>query len=645
MSGIPNSWSIAALSEITIDCAQRVPGPSDQFFYVDIASIDRLTKRIVNPQHMSGAQAPSRARKVIRAEDILVSMTRPNLNAVAMVPPELNDQIASTGLDVIRVIMVAPKWVFYSVRTKSFVEYVSGLVQGALYPAVRSKDVRAYVTPIAPLAEQKRITDKLDTLIARVDACRERMDRVPAIVRRFKQSVLAAATSGELTKTWREENACKATLWRSCQLRDLALLITKGASPKWQGFPYVEAGTDGVLFVTSENIRDLHTDLTKPKYVDASINIAQRRSILKKGDLLTNIVGGSIGRSAIFESDERANINQAVCLIRLKDDVERRFILYALSSPSVVAYMHGEKVDVARANLSLEDIGNITVVLPSTVEQKEIVRRVDSLFAIADQLLRRFGAIKTFTDRIYLATLSKAFRGELVPQNSSDEPASVLLARIKAAHAAASRVTRRRQRTAPKAQAELPKSASTPTSKRASSPQTPHARPRRPPAPEPDPEDTAAIDRRPLEDYTTDEMMSHFRAASRASGEMTEEGLFHLVLARLGFERLGAKVTPILKGHLKAAIGRGIIERDGFFVRGKTPTIKHYERSTLVDALTSVMRKNHPYEREEVIQALAVHLGYSSVSDVMRDTMKSVFNSAIRQGVLIREGSTIRRTD
>ena len=126
---------------------------------------------------------------------------------------------------------------------------------------------------------------------------------------------------------------------------------------------------------------------------------------------------------------------------------------------------------------------------------------------------------------------------------------------------------------------------------------------------------------------------------------MTEDSLFHLVLARLGFERLGPKVTPTLKGHLKAAVGRRIIERDGFFLRCKTPSIRDYERPILIDALTSVMRKNQPYEREDVIQALAVHLGYSAVTDAMRETMKTIFNSAIRQGALSRDGSTITRGD
>jgi type I restriction enzyme S subunit len=85
-------------------------------------------------------------------------MTRPNLNAVALVPKELDGQIASTGFDVLRPVAgVDPRWIGYLVRTEAFVQAMSDLVQGALYPAVRSKDVRAHVVPLAPQAEQTRI--------------------------------------------------------------------------------------------------------------------------------------------------------------------------------------------------------------------------------------------------------------------------------------------------------------------------------------------------------------------------------------------------------------------------------------------------------------------------------------------------------
>ena len=274
---------------------------------------------------------------------------------------------------------------------------------------------------------------KLEKLLEKVEASRTRLEKIPVLLKRFRQSVLAAACSGRLTADWRKEDATgndPSKSWSIIPLADLSTLITKGASPKWQGVEYTD---QGVLFVTSENIgigKMLLED--KKKYVEPKINDIQPRSILKIGDLLTNIVGASIGRSAIFESPELANINQAVSLIRLRKNVLGKYILYVLNSPSLVDHMHAEKVDVARANLSLADVANFPIPVPPKDEQQEIVRRVEELFALADRIEVRYQKAKAQVDKLTQSILAKAFRGELVPQDPNDEPASELLKRIKA---------------------------------------------------------------------------------------------------------------------------------------------------------------------------------------------------------------------
>jgi type I restriction enzyme S subunit len=230
MSGLPSGWASAPLGSFTVNCSQRVPEEIEKFSYIDIASINRETKRIETPQQLVGKDAPSRARKHVRAGDTLVSMTRPNLNAVAFVPDTLDGAIASNGFDVLRTPGLDSRWVFYLVRTAAFVDAMSELVQGALYPAVKSNDVRSFVAPLAPpLNEQKRIADKLDAVLARVVACRARLDRVPPILKRFRQAVLAAATSGTLTEEWRESNA--SFEWNKKKVGELYKLIDGDRGP------------------------------------------------------------------------------------------------------------------------------------------------------------------------------------------------------------------------------------------------------------------------------------------------------------------------------------------------------------------------------------------------------------------------------
>lgn len=201
---LPPGWAGAKIGEVVErKVAQGVPAAEDNIKYIDIGSIDNQTKRIDSPKNIRGSEAPSRARQYVRSNDILVSMTRPNLNAVAKVPESLDGAICSTGFDVLRATGVEPDWLFFTVRSESFVDSMSELVQGALYPAVRSGDVRGFELRLPPLAEQHRILSKIKALQERTRRAREALAEVASLLEQFRQSVLAAAFRGDLTADWR----------------------------------------------------------------------------------------------------------------------------------------------------------------------------------------------------------------------------------------------------------------------------------------------------------------------------------------------------------------------------------------------------------------------------------------------------------
>lgn len=151
---------------------------------------------------------------------------------------------------------------------------------------------------------------------------------------------------------------------------DISEKITKGSSPNWQGFEYQQSGC---LFVTSENVRDGHLDVSQPKYLPMEFFEKQKNSQLQSGDILINIVGASIGRSCIFNlNGTNATINQAVCLLRLKSDFSKEFVAQYLQSPIAVAALGGSKTDSARPNLSLENIRDFEFPIPPPAEQKKI---------------------------------------------------------------------------------------------------------------------------------------------------------------------------------------------------------------------------------------------------------------------------------
>ena len=160
------------------------------------------------------------------------------------------------------------------------------------------------------------------------------------------------------------------------RLSDYSVLITKGASPKWQGINYKRKGT---LFITSENVREGYIDISKPKYLENKINERLPRSILRKEDILINIVGASIGRAAKYNYEYLANINQAVALVRTKN-INNIFLLTYLNSEQAIKMYNDMKKGGSRENLSLKNISDLKIPKATLALQNqfsEIVKQID----------------------------------------------------------------------------------------------------------------------------------------------------------------------------------------------------------------------------------------------------------------------------
>lgn len=160
--------------------------------------------------------------------------------------------------------------------------------------------------------------------------------------------------------------------WSQLKGKEITAKITKGSSPKWQGFDYQKEGT---LFVTSENVRDGFLDISSPKYLPLEFNQKLKNSQLEKGDILINIVGASIGRSCQFDiENQSANINQAVCLFRTNELVKSEFIFQFLQHSTTINKLLGTQSESARPNLSLSDMRDFVFSIPPLPEQRKIAK-------------------------------------------------------------------------------------------------------------------------------------------------------------------------------------------------------------------------------------------------------------------------------
>ena len=315
-----------------------------------------------------------------------------------------------------------PQYTYYLVLDQRFISTGTASYKGVVgQQRVQSDVIKNYLVPVAPYSEQKRIVEKIEQAFSILDIIDELQAKYADNLTALKSKLIDAAIQGKLTeqlpedgtaeelyqqiqteknrlskigKTYREKGIKVISdndipydipdTWRWVRLGDLTTVITKGSSPSWQGVSYTSK-EEGILFVTSENVGNGKMILSKKKYIEPKFNDMHPASILIKGDILTNLVGASIGRTAVYNEDiDNANINQAVCIIRLVErEITNYLLLYLGSTTAIDKMLHGS-VDFARANLSLTSVSNLMIPLPPLAEQKRIVQKLDEILPLCE---------------------------------------------------------------------------------------------------------------------------------------------------------------------------------------------------------------------------------------------------------------------
>lgn len=335
--------------------------------------------------------------------------------------------------------------------------------------------------PVPPLDEQRRMVAKLEKLLSRVDAAKARLATIPSILKRFRQSVLAAACSGRLTADWRGENsniesasgylaaiinarrlkweetqlermlgngkALKNDNWKRKYVEPLAADISElhelpegwvwgtwNEVSNWVTYGFTRPmphSPEGIPIVTAKHVvkrRILFDDADKT--TEAAFANLSDKDRPGAGDILIT-KDGSIGRAALVETNRAFCINQSVAVVWLRSlTLNKKYLLAVVEAPFTQDRILEKARGAAIQHLSITDFAKMPVPIPPDAEQQEIVRRVEALFETADALEARYRKAKAHVDKLTQSILAKAFRGELVPQDPNDEPASDLLKRI-----------------------------------------------------------------------------------------------------------------------------------------------------------------------------------------------------------------------
>ena len=360
------------------------------------------------------------------------------------------------------------EFLYYFLRNEKDAFIAKG--KGGAQPNISQALIKAHDIALPPLAEQKVIADKLDELLAQVESTKARLDAIPAILKSFRQSLLAAAVSGKLTEEWRGENAvesqnleliklskeqliaqkdCKKDLifqkveatfdvpstWSFLALKTLAIKITDGEhkTPKRE--------SSGHYLLSARNVRDGHLCLDNVDYVgEEEFKKLRKRCDPNKGDVLISC-SGSVGRISLVDEDDKYVMVRSAALVKVYDNfLSNRFLVYVLQSPNLQKRIEQSSKSTAQSNLFLGPIKELEIPLPSLKEQTEIVRRVEELFAFADKVEAQVNEALTRVNNLTQSILAKAFRGELTADwraanpalITGDNSAKALLERIKA---------------------------------------------------------------------------------------------------------------------------------------------------------------------------------------------------------------------
>lgn len=493
MSELPEGWAECNLS----DLASYVTSGSRDWsqYYADEGALfvrtqDINKNRLGDLSSVARVSLPDRVegkRTLIQLGDVLITITGANVGRCAVVSDPLPEAYVSQSVALVRLAdsalctyvqrhLTAPD----AALGKTWLEQSA---YGLGRPVLSLDDVRETPIRLAPLAEQRRVVAKLDALTASTARARADLDRIPALTARYKRAVLSSAFGGELTKFWRVE--CGEVEFapdeidalqrrrltyesgrRGSRLRDMPELHLPGEASdlpaSWGagcvadvadlrvgyafksawftdcGVPVIRGANVGVGAIERGALKHLTperaSEFASYRLAEGDIVLAMDRPVISAGLKIAKVTAAEAG----------ALLVQRVASPVLTPLVDENFMWWLFHSPHYLGQIERHATGSDLPHVSGNDILTTFLPLPPLPEQREIARRIDAAFSEIDRVTAEAASACRLLDRLDQAVLAKAFRGELVPQDPLDEPASVLLDRIRAERAAAPKAKRAR---------------------------------------------------------------------------------------------------------------------------------------------------------------------------------------------------------
>lgn len=429
MNELPESWTTAPLDELLAAIVGGgTPSKSKASYFqgtIPFMTVKDMHVRFIEDtqDHITQEALDDSASTLIPA-DTLVVATRMSLGKIARpkVAVAINQDLKALFLNV----GIDKTYMEYAWRSQE--SQIQAMGTGTTVKGIRLDDIRGLELAVAPSAEQIRIADQLDELLTRVQTCNDRFDAIPELLKRFRKSILTNAISGKITTDWRQENGDYE--WPITTLESICAsdrVITYGVVKLGDEMP------NGTPCLRTSNVRWLHFELEGIKRISSRISQEYARTILLGEEVLVN-VRGTLGGVAVVQAEMKGwNVSREIAVLPVSPSIANsEFVAFWVGSEASQKWLAKMEKGVAYVGINIEDLRMLPIKLPSLLEQTEIVRRVKALFTLADRIEAGYTAARAHAQRLTPLLLAKAFRGELVPQDPNDEPASALLQRIAA---------------------------------------------------------------------------------------------------------------------------------------------------------------------------------------------------------------------
>ncbi|MCK6619729.1 MAG: restriction endonuclease subunit S [Calditrichaceae bacterium] len=383
-----NGWLVDRLKDIAeINAISLgVDTPDDfEFSYLEISNVDYygiVSKDAI--ERICFEDAPSRARRRVRAHDVLVSSVRPNLQAIAHIDNDIDGElICSTGFNVVtpNPVKIIDRFLYYYILSEGNRQHFEAIAKGVGYPALDDKDFEATDIPLPPIPEQKRIAAYLDASCAVIDRSVEIKQKQLETLDALRKSIIQKAVTQGLNPDVevRDSGALHFRQiprhWKVDRLKDLTSKIGSGVTPRGGAASYI---VEGIPLIRSQNVHFDGVVFDDIAFIDEATHAQMSNSQLTKGDVLLNITGASIGRCAVLpETVEIGNVNQHVCILRSWGKLRPQFLNYFLISDAGQSQVFAGFTGSSREGLNFRQIGQFKVPLPDPQEQQAIVDRLD----------------------------------------------------------------------------------------------------------------------------------------------------------------------------------------------------------------------------------------------------------------------------